>query len=1241
MATQSSLRAPGPRIKLPSIVTQSARKAIKIAVFANGDCYSRPKPLVFDRRVRSLDTLLERATTMFSKSKSQSRGALRRLYRIPDGKRVTDLSDVVDGGSYVVATREGFKQMPYTTTLTAHDKIILNKRKSRQAGLASSNSYRKAHSKRQAKVQGRLRLYLRDAGNNAPPRTRVVYFLRNGEPRQGYCSLVLSGRNSVNIDQVLQRLTFKMGDTAAIRNVYTLDGQQLVDVNEFVHMATYVATTIVAFREAVYKPRQAPPRSHSPRGRPMLHEASKRFANAPRPPDAPSLSHRTIARHAESAAGVDWVTGDATGVALDSDGGVQLPKGGPWAQAERQLLDLLTANASFRQTWRGISRVNGDGYERTSLAQLSKSTEALSSIPNHGILSSTAIRWAYNAVHKQMESEDSIGRREAKIYLMVMLYTLWVADVLNLDLATIATTNTVITRAQVNELSCLDGPIAQQVLRQRSNSGTIGLETFVSYYTKGRCPSIFHKKEKRVLPSQNQQLPTIPKRIRNSNDEYANDEVNNLEDTLVAIVTQSSSLRALWPPIEATHERCRLNAVGAVFAARFPLLDNPATLQQAYAQLHGSDTDVAAGDSRARAPDAPNPTATGLEPEQTSGDGWVHRSDFATLLLTVFYHTKLRILCDQTACDPDNRLNLEEFEQHCHKLNMGMTEWNGQSEFELLAVDRSVSIATFAKWYTNRQRLEVPERFLDLGYSAHEFELLEAELRVVAGDAEAVENLWGTMTEGGITARGVLLTEVCGKLSEAFPLLSNKSALLATCDAHATKRAKGGGADGVVDAVVTLHQVPHLLMNLFFFNKLFQCIGVEDDERSLDLNEFQECLAKLDMNVTDAAVEAEFGVLDHDDGDTDYAILFKDLCMWYLQKQDHDQRITDCTKALRAKELKHKSSHLEATSADSAGSQLPLGLVAASRIYKQFHRRRPAPTTLASARHTRKPSRRTNVPTPNDSTPAAPTSSAAPTPSLELKAASRTSKQSQRRTTAATATTTPASARSTHKPSGRTDVSAPKDSIPAAPTNSAAPTPSLEPEATRRTSTHSQRRSSVSSSPTLAKSRFNPATPDTSVDTATLQNTKAASPQPADAVKSRASPAHNQRETAFDTPASAVEKLPRVTRTPSLAIRRSLVVHSPPPTSPSVLSAQPLVSRSPMPDEPTVHTPTDDGITLTKYDAPTLTVTATKSDDVKIQPLHDLHTPPQPKVSLTGAASDPDIQALAVDTLRTEAPSQR
>jgi hypothetical protein len=33
MATQSSLRAPGPRIKLPSIVNQSARKATKIAVY--------------------------------------------------------------------------------------------------------------------------------------------------------------------------------------------------------------------------------------------------------------------------------------------------------------------------------------------------------------------------------------------------------------------------------------------------------------------------------------------------------------------------------------------------------------------------------------------------------------------------------------------------------------------------------------------------------------------------------------------------------------------------------------------------------------------------------------------------------------------------------------------------------------------------------------------------------------------------------------------------------------------------------------------------------------------------------------------------------------------------------------------------------------------------------------------------------------------------------------------------------
>ena len=47
------------------------------------------------------------------------RGALRRLYRASDGRRVTDISEIEDGDNYVVAN-EPFKAVSYATDILRH-----------------------------------------------------------------------------------------------------------------------------------------------------------------------------------------------------------------------------------------------------------------------------------------------------------------------------------------------------------------------------------------------------------------------------------------------------------------------------------------------------------------------------------------------------------------------------------------------------------------------------------------------------------------------------------------------------------------------------------------------------------------------------------------------------------------------------------------------------------------------------------------------------------------------------------------------------------------------------------------------------------------------------------------------------------------------------------------------------------------------------------------------------------------
>ena len=111
-------------------------------------------------------------------------------------------------------------------------------------------------------------------------------------------------------------------------------------------------------------------------------------------------------------------------------------------------------------------------------------------------------------------------------------------------------------------------------------------------------------------------------------------------------------------------------------------------------------------------------------------------------------------------------------------------------------------------------------------------------------------------------------------------MLNHKPALMR---AYKQTCLKDGG-DG--DAWVEPPEFPMLLLNLFYFNKLFQLFDDvdADDDRRLDLAEFREGLGLLGFDLSPADAEAEFAAMDGDGGGK---ILFDEFCVWYTGKVRH------------------------------------------------------------------------------------------------------------------------------------------------------------------------------------------------------------------------------------------------------------------------------------------------------------------------------------------------------------------
>merc|ERR1711865_500380 len=145
-------------------------------------------------------------------------------------------------------------------------------------------------------------------------------------------------------------------------------------------------------------------------------------------------------------------------------------------------------------------------------------------------------------------------------------------------------------------------------------------------------------------------------------------------------------------------------------------------------------------------------------------------------------------------------------------------------------------------------------------YSSKDFDELEKKIMAIAKDPAELAKLWDDMDFNDNQL--VSLAEIDKLMVQDFPLLNHKPALMRAYKQACLKE----GGDG--DAWVEPDEFPRLLVNLFYFNKLFQCFEQvdTDDDRRMDEKEFIEGLDKLGMNLGEKDAKQAFDDMDSNDG---------------------------------------------------------------------------------------------------------------------------------------------------------------------------------------------------------------------------------------------------------------------------------------------------------------------------------------------------------------------------------------
>jgi len=161
--------------------------------------------------------------------------------------------------------------------------------------------------------------------------------------------------------------------------------------------------------------------------------------------------------------------------------------------------------------------------------------------------------------------------------------------------------------------------------------------------------------------------------------------------------------------------------------------------------------------------------------------------------------------------------------------------------------------------------------------SFKDFDALEKKLKGMCAEesGKGLQKLWKRLDFNGNNLCS--LAEIDKWVVETWALLNHKPALM-----RAFKATTEAGGDK--DDYVHKKDFKRLLLNLFYFNKLFWLFDQVDEghDRKLDLKEFTWCLSMCGSNMTENKAQVEFKKVDTNNGGE---ILFDEFCNYFTQKQ--------------------------------------------------------------------------------------------------------------------------------------------------------------------------------------------------------------------------------------------------------------------------------------------------------------------------------------------------------------------
>jgi Ca2+-binding EF-hand superfamily protein len=165
------------------------------------------------------------------------------------------------------------------------------------------------------------------------------------------------------------------------------------------------------------------------------------------------------------------------------------------------------------------------------------------------------------------------------------------------------------------------------------------------------------------------------------------------------------------------------------------------------------------------------------------------------------------------------------------------------------------------------------------------FTALEKEFMDMALNPNKLTQLWEILDANG---NGIVsLAELDRVIVFKYPQLNNKKALMRAFKQTVVYEGNG-------DEYIQSDELPQLLVNLFYFNKLYAAfIDIDQDfDKRLDLREFLRGAKTLGLKMKKKQLKREFEEMDANSGGI---VLFDEFCAWYTKKINPERLIATCT----------------------------------------------------------------------------------------------------------------------------------------------------------------------------------------------------------------------------------------------------------------------------------------------------------------------------------------------------------